>query len=259
MTRYFINFRFNGAKYHGWQVQQNANSVQQTLNHCLSLILNEPVYCIGCGRTDAGVHAKFFTAHFDLINEINDYSHFEFKMQSLLPHDIGLLQLNKVKADAHARFDATERSYEYRIMRKKNPFEQGLATYYYGQLDMDAMKKALQYLNGEKDYGCFSKTHTQVKTNICNIFAVSLEEIENDIILKITADRFLRNMVRAITGTLIEIGRGIKTPEDMNEIINRKERSLAGFSVPAEGLYLSEVKYPEDIYLEKNLLYQGKI
>lgn len=258
MARYFISFRFHGANYHGWQLQHNALSVQETLNQCLSLVAKQTVYAIGCGRTDTGVHASYFVAHFDLDHEIKhgELDHFCFKLESLLPDDIGLLQLHQVNADAHARFDAVKRSYAYYIMRKNNPFKKGLAWHCYGNLDLSAMRAAAMHIPGKKDFSCFSKSNTQVKTNICQVEELLIEEADELIIIKISADRFLRNMVRAITGTLVETAQGKRKPEDMLKLIESKDRTKAGFSAPAEGLFLTEVIYPENIYIAKNLFYQ---
>jgi len=253
VARYFITFQFHGANYHGWQIQRNAVTVQETLNKCLSHLFHEEVYLIGCGRTDTGVHAKKFVAHFDLQNKIKNIDKQTFKLESMLPSDIGFIKLESVKDDAHARFDALKRSYQYHIMRKNNPFKQGLATYLYGNLDIAAMQEATALLHGKSDYGCFSKLHTQAHTNICDIFSAELHQKEQMLVFSISADRFLRNMVRAIVGTLIEIGRGKKTVDDMKKIIESKDRSLAGYSVPAHGLYLVEIEYPEDIYLRKDI------
>jgi tRNA pseudouridine38-40 synthase len=258
VARYFISFRFDGRNYHGWQSQHNAVSVQETLNNCLSIVFAQSVYAIGCGRTDTGVHARYFVAHFDLKEEIIDIKTHQFKLESILPPDIGLLQLHQVTPEAHARFDATSRSYEYVIMKQNNPFIRHQAFYVYGKLNLEAMREAASYIPGERDYSCFSKSNTQVKTNICKVTALDIIEEHELIIIRISADRFLRNMVRAITGTLLEIAHGKRQAIDMQLLIESKDRRKAGFSAPAHGLFLTDVQYPENIFLNLNLFSSGK-
>ncbi|WP_370391531.1 tRNA pseudouridine(38-40) synthase TruA [uncultured Winogradskyella sp.] len=247
--RYFVELSYNGSAYHGWQVQPNAISVQEVLEKALSTILKSPVSIVGAGRTDTGVHAKQMFAHFDFEGDIarNDLV---YKLNSFLPKDIVIYDIIKVKHDAHARFDATSRTYNYRISTSKNAFNYKFAYSVFLPLDLEAMNKACNILLMYNDFQCFSKTHTDVKTYYCNIKAAQLRKEDDEIIFTITADRFLRNMVRAIVGTLINIGLGKMEVEELHRIIKSKDRSEAGFSVPAHGLYLTEVKYPDDIFLK---------
>ncbi len=247
MPRYFIKLAYNGAAYHGWQIQPNAHTVQAELNEKLGLLLHRDINVVGCGRTDTGVHAREFYAHFDM-DEAFDFSEdsgdFVYRLNAFLPMDIAVYGLWQVPDDFHARFSAVSRTYRYYITRKKDPFLNGLAYYYPGRLNVSKMKEAAEILYRYTDFTSFSKLHTQTKTNDCTIEKVLWEEKAGLLVFTITADRFLRNMVRAITGTLLEIGRGRLGVEDMNRIIEAKDRSKAGFSVPAHGLFLEKIVYP---------------
>lgn len=249
MTRYFLKLAYNGSKYHGWQIQDNAPSVQETINKAISLQTGEEINLSGCGRTDTGVHAKEFYAHFDLTDKIKDKSKFTYRLNSFLPQDIVIHDVFEVDKEAHARFDANSRTYEYHISRIKDPFRTELAYLLTGELDVNAMNLGAELLKEYTDFTSFSKLHTQVKTNNCKIISASWKENDNLLIFEITADRFLRNMVRAIVGTLIELGKGKANLNDLRTIIEAKNRSKAGFSVPAHGLYLSKVEYPTDIFV----------
>jgi tRNA pseudouridine38-40 synthase len=258
--RYFIELAYNGTAYHGWQVQENAVSVQGVLNKALSTILRQPIETTGCGRTDTGVHAKEFFAHFDV--EVNslwsmvdgqssnhglsaiDYGQKVRGLNALLPPDIAIKNIIPVHAGAHARFDATARSYQYHIHFNKDPFLQGASWQLRDVPDLELMNRAAAIMMGYVDFSCFSKSNTQVKTNNCKITQAEWMKTDNGIVFHITADRFLRNMVRAIVGTLMIIGRKEMAPEAIREIIESKNRSNAGTSVPACGLYLTDVKYP---------------
>lgn len=242
--RYFIRIRFKGSLYHGWQIQQNALSVQQLVNEALSKVLHQQIETVGCGRTDTGVHASDFYAHFDVLKKLENIQAIPGKLASLKVRDIDFREIIPVADDAHARFDATSRTYEYRVIRERNPFLMDYAHYLYGRLDVDKMNSVSETLIGRKDFGAFSKTGTQVKTNICHITEARWFESQEQLIFRIQADRFLRNMVRAIVGTLLEIGQGKRAPENMLQVIESKSRSKAGMSVPACGLFLTEVKYP---------------
>ena len=250
MNRYFLKLSYNGANYHGWQIQPNAPSVQETLNDCLSRLFRQEINVVGCGRTDTGVHAKMFYAHFNL-DESPDESEFSKilrKLNSILPKDIGVDDLFQVKPEAHARFDAVSRTYQYRILRKKDPFLSDTAyPYFYGKLDVDMMNRGAELIKKYRDFTSFSKLHTDVKTNNCTITTAFWEYREPLLVFTISADRFLRNMVRAIVGTLIDLGRGKISMNDLVRIIEAKDRSEAGFSVPAKGLFLVAVEYPADI------------
>jgi tRNA pseudouridine38-40 synthase len=248
--RYFIELSYNGTKYHGWQIQKNAISVQEVLNDRLSVILRQPIETTGCGRTDTGVHAKQFFAHFDAGEFMVHSSWFMANMGSLLrslnatlPDDIAVKNIFPVAESAHARFDATLRTYEYHIHFNKDPFKQDYSWELRDRPDIDLMNSTAQIIKEYTDFSCFSKSNTQVKTNNCKIASAKWEETEHGIVFRISADRFLRNMVRAIVGTLIMVGRKEIEPDDVRQIIESKNRSNAGTSVPACGLYLTEVKY----------------
>lgn len=251
--RYFLRLRFRGTGYHGWQSQENALSVQQTINEALTKVLREEVQTTGCGRTDTGVHAENFYAHFDLSQKIKNPSSVLGKLSSLRISGIDFLEFIPVNPDANARFDALSRTYEYRIIRTRNPFLIDYSHFIYGPIDEDKMKNATKFLIGKQDFGAFSKSNTQVKTNICDISDAHWFQRAEQLIFSITADRFLRNMVRAITGTLIEIGQGKRPVHDMSRVIKSLERSEAGMSVPARGLFLMDIKYPENIFSEMKM------
>lgn len=250
MNRYFLHLSYNGTAYHGWQVQNNAITVQQVLNDKISIVLQEKINVVGAGRTDTGVHAEYFMLHFDTKKVIQDFDLFINKMNKLLPTDIAVSKLLKVNNEANTRFDALSRTYEYRITNKKNPFLTNLAWYYRLNLDIDLMNQAAKILFEFTDFTSFSKTGTQVKTNNCKIYeAFWFKTDDNLLIFKIKANRFLRNMVRAITGTLMDVGIKKMSLQRFREIIESKNRSNAGFSVPAHGLFLTEIEYPKNILL----------
>ncbi len=248
-NRYFIRLSFKGTHYHGWQVQPNSATVQGVLNRDLSTILGENIEITGAGRTDSGVHAKVFYAHFDsLNNNLHKDINLIFRINGKLPKDIAIHEILKVKDDAHARYHAISRTYEYHITRIKNPFLTDFTHYIYGELDFGAMKTATALLLNVSDFTSFSKVDTDVKTNICKVSRADWEIDKEKIVFTITADRFLRDMVRAIVGTMLDIGFGRITPEDMTAIIDKKDRSAAGASVPAKGLFLTDIQYPADIF-----------
>lgn len=243
MKRYFIHLAYNGANYCGWQIQPHAPSVQETLERCLSLKLGQPVHITGCGRTDTGVHARNYYAHFDLETGIDDCKELAYRLNVFLPPDIVIHRIYEVPADRHARFDAVSRTYHYYIARKKDPFHQGDAFFYYGDLDVEKMQQAADLLKEYTDFTSFSKLHTQVKTNNCTIMEARWFEQEGLLVFHIKADRFLRNMVRAIVGTLLEVGKGKLSIEDFRAVIDHKDRCSAGESVPAHALFLEAVEY----------------
>ena len=252
MQRYFIELAYNGKTFNGWQVQNNAPTVQQLVNDALRTLFRVPLNVVGCGRTDTGVHAKQFYAHFDLEKKHSpdELEKLVGKLNGILPVDISVYRLLPVKPQAHARFDAISRTYIYQVLTYKNPFEENFAYHYpYGKLDMAVMNEAAAILQSYTDFTSFSKLHTQVKTNNCKIEKAIWKQQNDMLAFTITADRFLRNMVRAIVGTLIDVGRGKTSPEEFIEIIESKNRSNAGYSVPAKGLYLCEVTYPDEIFL----------
>ncbi|QEE50503.1 tRNA pseudouridine(38-40) synthase TruA [Flavobacterium alkalisoli] len=241
--RYFIEFAYNGKNYHGWQYQPHSISVQEVLNKALSTLLKQPIDVTGAGRTDTGVHAKQMYAHFDYDNVINSDSLTQ-KLNSFLPKDIVVYRLIPLHDDAHARFDATSRTYEYHIHTFKDAFIGEGSWFHFHPLDMDKMNEAAKILFEYKDFKCFSKTHTDVRTFNCVIMEANWKKEGNNLVFTVAADRFLRNMVRAIVGTLVNVGLGKITLQDFREIIESRDRNKAGFSVPAHGLYLTKVVYP---------------
>ena len=246
--RYFIELSYNSTNYHGWQIQKNAVTVQEILDDRLSIVLRQPIETTGCGRTDTGVHAKQFFAHFD-VEESMDHGPWTMdksivrSVNAILPDDIAIKDIFPVAADAHARFGAKLRTYEYHIHFSKDPFKKGFSWELRDVPDIGLMNEAAQIIMEDTDFTCFSKSNTQVKTNNCKISSAEWFEIENGIIFRISADRFLRNMVRAIVGTLMMVGRKEIEPQAVRNIIESKNRSNAGTSVPACGLYLTQVKY----------------
>jgi len=241
--RYFLEFAYKGTNYHGWQYQPNAITVQETLTKALSIILKTEIELVGAGRTDSGVHAKQMFAHFDCNVEI-DIPYLSHKLNSFLPKDIAILNIHKVHDEAHARFDATKRTYEYHIHTQKNAFESDDSWYNLNNLNIEIMNDACKILFNYIDFECFSKVHTDVNTFNCKIFEANWKQIDNRLVFTISADRFLRNMVRAIVGTMINIGLEKVSLDDFIQIIESKDRNKAGFSVPAHGLYLTKVEYP---------------
>jgi len=247
--RYFIQIAYKGTNFHGWQIQPNAISVQQVVQEALQTMLREPVPIVGAGRTDTGVHATQFFAHFDFNNPINTQK-LILKLNAFLSDDVVIYNIIKVKDNAHARFDALSRSYEYRIFLGRNPFLTDTTWQIHNaQLDIDAMNSAAQILLAYTDFKCFSKTKSDVKTYLCDITTAKWVLDDKMLIFHITANRFLRNMVRAIVGTLTDIGLGKNNPEVIKEIIESRNRSKAGFSVPAKGLFLTKIGYPNDIFM----------
>jgi tRNA pseudouridine38-40 synthase len=245
--RYFIRLSYKGTNYHGWQIQPNAITVQEVLNKALSTILNADINVVGCGRTDTGVHASDFYAHFDVENKEFDCEKLAFRLNRFLPHDIAIKKVFAVRDDAHTRFDATSRTYHYFITKEKNPFRLESHWKVPYELDVDKMNQAAAALFDYIDFTSFSKLHTDVKTNNCKVYQAEWKESEDEIIFTVKADRFLRNMVRAIVGTLVEVGRGKLDIDGFRKVIESKNRSKAGTSVPGHALYLAEVGYPEDI------------
>ncbi len=244
--RFFIELAYDGTNYHGWQSQHNALSVQEVLNEALSTVLRESVETVGCGRTDTGVHAKEFFAHFDVVDSswFIDHGTLLRSINSVLPNDIAVKRMVPVDKTAHARFDATLRSYEYHIHFEKDPFKNEYSWLLRDVPDLDLMNKAAKILMEYTDFSCFSKSNTQVKTNNCKISRAEWVKTDGGIVFHISADRFLRNMVRAIVGTLLMVGHKEIEPEVIRDIIQSKKRGNAGASVPACGLYLTRVVYP---------------
>ena len=256
--RYFIQLSYDGTPYHGWQRQPNAVTVQQTIEEALSTILRKPTTIMGAGRTDTGVHAQMMYAHVDMENTMVDdgdnafakaeLENLTYKLNNLLSSSIAIQDIFPVAAEAHTRFDATSRTYIYKLSPVKNPFAENKAYYFRPALDFEKMNAAAQILLDYKDFECFSKAHTEVRTYLCTITHAAWKKEGDQWHFTITADRFLRNMVRAIVGTLIEIGRGKQAPEWMHEVLQSKSRAIAGASAPAHGLYLQTITYPEKLF-----------
>lgn len=246
-NRYFIKMAYNGSELHGWQVQTHARTVQGVMEEAMSKVLRTKIQIMGCGRTDTAVHASEFYAHFDFQEKLEkeDLHQLSFKLNKMLGKEIAIYSIFPVGEKAHARFDATHRTYHYRIARKKNPFEADYSWYLFGQLDVDLMNRACEIMKEHKDFECFSKVNTDVKTFLCDIYEAYWEEKDGMLIFKIKANRFLRNMVRAIVGTMIDLGQYKIDLEDYKKILLSRDRSEAGFSVPARGLFLTEVAYPQ--------------
>ena len=244
MSRFFMDVAYNGTRFCGWQRQPNGISVQQRLEETMSLILRESITVVGAGRTDAGVHARQMTAHFDVSGDLDDLWTLTEKLNRMLSKDIAVHRIVPVKPDAHARFDALSRTYHYYITDRKNPFEyEWVCRMSLKQMNFDWMNEACKLLLEYNDFSCFSKLHTDVKTRLCRIMKAEWSPDGDRRVFAIQANRFLRNMVRAIVGTLFDVGRGKITPADFREIIETKDRCKAGMSAPAEGLVLMEVEY----------------
>ncbi len=249
MARYFIYLSYDGAGYHGWQVQPNATTVQQQLEEALSTLTREPVQVVGAGRTDSGVNAALMVAHVDFTAEI-DIPHMVYKLNRLLPPDIAVSTFKRVRDDAHARFDALSRKYQYRVVTAKSPFSRKYACRVQPDIDFAAMNEAAALLLHYTDFTSFSKLHTDVKTNNCKVTSAAWHRVSAcEWVFEIEADRFLRNMVRAIVGTLLMVGRHKLSLEGFKTIIENKERSAAGDSAMGEALFLVDVKYPNEIFL----------
>ncbi len=246
--RYFAEIAFKGTAFHGWQMQPNATSVQETFNKALSTLFREKIKTVGAGRTDAGVHARYFAVHFDC-NAFDPClkSKIIYGLNSLLPDDIAVNDLYPVISDAHARYSAISRTYEYRLCQKKNPFENEFSWFFPYQLNVGLMNQACEILQKNNDFTSFSKLHSDVKTNRCKIFRARWTEQDDILVFTIEADRFLRNMVRAIVGTLIDVGKEKITMNEFEKIIQLRNRSAASLSVPAQGLFLIKIRYPDSI------------
>ena len=243
--RYLLELSFNGTNYNGWQIQPNSITVQEVIEKALNVVLNQKIDVVGAGRTDAGVHATYFCLHFDSFNSIDDKKDFIFKLNSFLKSDICVINLQMVGDDFHARFDALTRTYNYKLTTRKNPFLKDQAYYLRRDLDFEKMNLAALKLFNYTNFKCFSKSNTDVKTYNCSIKKAVWVYHDNCWIFEISANRFLRNMVRAIVGTLIEIGEGKYEICHLDTVIKSQNRELAGYSVPAHGLYLVNILYPE--------------
>ncbi|MBQ7711325.1 MAG: tRNA pseudouridine(38-40) synthase TruA [Bacteroidales bacterium] len=272
MSRYFIHLAYHGGNYCGWQTQPNLPTVQLTLEQALTTLLRQPTAVVGCGRTDTGVHASDFYAHFDYPSKnsqqneaiegesscdeekttkptskstnILDTDLLTFKLNSYLPGDIAIYSIFSVADNAHARFDAVARTYQYHVSDRRLPFRQGLYCRIFFKPDIDRMNEAAQVLMEYDDFTSFAKLHTQVKTNICHLSEAHWDEVGDEWVFTIRSNRFLRNMVRSVTGTLLDVGRGKLSIDGLREIVERKDRCAAGVSMPAQGLFLTKVEYP---------------
>ena len=242
--RYFLKLAYNGANYHGWQSQPNAESVQECIEKALSMVLREPIAITGAGRTDAGVNAAVMYAHFDVNEPLKDTTTLVMRLNSILGKDIAIYDVLPVHDDAHARFDATARTYKYLVHTEKSPFLYPFSWKSTCKLDFDLMNEAAELLKGYTDFTSFSKLHTDVATNNCKITHARWEQEGGQWVFTITADRFLRNMVRAIVGTLVDVGRGKLTIEQFCQVIEKKDRCSAGTSMPGNALFLWKVEYP---------------
>ena len=247
--RYFFEITYNGTRYHGWQSQANAVGVQHVVDEALSKLLREKIFIVGSGRTDTGVHCVQQFFHAD-IEKIFDADHLIIRLNSFLPKDIAIRAVKKVKPGASARYDAFERTYHYHITRTKDPLREGLAFYFYKPIDLPTLEAATALLPGTHDFECFSKVKTDVNHFICDVKQAQWNQKGDLLVFTVTANRFLRGMVRAVVGTLLDVGIGKITIDDFRNILKSKDRKLAGMNVPPVGLYLMSVKYPKGIFLK---------
>lgn len=250
--RYFLELRYDGAAYCGWQRQPDQPTVQRTLEGALTILLCEEVELTGAGRTDTGVNASYYVAHFDCSAEVADPVQTVYKLNFLLPGDIAVSSMTRVGDGAHARFDAREREYRYFLEPRKNPFTRGCTWQYYVPLDVARMNEAAAMLPLFDDFTSFAKLNSNNKTNICRVMHARWTVDERGVLcFTIRADRFLRNMVRSIVGTLIDVGRGRYTPEEFRAIVLARDLSLSSAGAPAQGLFLSDVRYPAEVFTRK--------
>lgn len=247
--RCFAEMAYNGASFCGWQRQPSSPSVQQRFEEALATVVRVPIPVVGAGRTDTGVHARRIWAHFDLPDAVTDLERLTLSLDRLCGPDIAVRQLKRVRPDAHARFDAVSRTYRYYVSHRKSPFTRGLSWQLPRPLDYDAMNEAASILPDTSDFTSFAKLHSDAKTNICAVTEAFWTPTEEGAFFQITANRFLRNMVRAVVGTLVEVGRGRMNLEEFREVVAARDRCAAGESVPAHGLYLWDVVYPPEIFL----------
>lgn len=247
--RYFLDLSYKGTPFHGWQIQNNAFTVQESIEKALSILFRSPISIMGSGRTDTGVHAVHQVCHFDLKDQ-EPKENFLKSINSILPREIAIHRIREVKPYAHARFDAKERSYFYRIIFQKNPFLDDLAWLIFNKPNIEQMNQAAALLLQYEDFECFSKVHTEVNHFRCKLISAYWEQKDNQLLFHITANRFLRGMVRAIVGTLMEVGYGQKNVADIAKLIKSQDRNLAGKAAPAKGLFLSHIEYPNEIYLD---------
>ena len=245
--RYAIELSYDGGAYCGWQRQRDAATVQECLEKALSTLLRQSTEVVGAGRTDTGVSASYYVAHFDSCQAV-DCDHLKYKLNLILPHDIAVFAIRAVRDDFHARFDAVEREYTYYISQRKNPFRRHSAWQYYVPLDVERMNEAAKALLEWDDFTSFAKLNSNNKTNICHIYHAEWTREGERLCFTVAADRFLRNMVRALVGTLVDVGRGRYTPEQFEEIVASCDLSRSSGGAPAQGLFLSDVTYPDDVF-----------
>lgn len=245
MSRYFVEISYCGTTFNGWQIQTNGITVQAEIERAFSLLLREKIDIVGAGRTDTGVHARYYVAHFNT-NSPKEITSVDFKyhLNAVLSKEIVVHTIERVKSDAHARFDAISREYKYYVSPVKNPFRQKLSYQYFGELDLETMNKAAQIILDYKDFTSFAKLHTDVKTNLCDVTVSQWSVEDGMLVYTVRANRFLRNMVRALVGTLLECGQGKLSLDGFKNVIEAKDRGRAGSSAPAEGLFLTDVLYP---------------
>jgi tRNA pseudouridine38-40 synthase len=246
LTRYFLRISYDGTHYSGWQIQPEVTTVQGTLEKALQVLVRDFRSLIGCGRTDTGVHAREYFAHFDTEHPL--HPEFLYKLNAILPRDIAVDMVEEVDNQAHARFSAIEREYKYFMHFRKIPFKNQYSVFHVHSLDLDRLNEASRHLIGEQDFTSFSKSNTQVKTNLCKVNTAYWETSDEGIVFTIAANRFLRNMVRAVVGTLLPIGEGVEQPDYLKEVIEAKDRSAAGKSAYPQGLFLNRITYPEHIW-----------
>ena len=250
--RYFAELKYDGSAYCGWQRQPEVQTVQGTLDAALSTLLRMPAETVGAGRTDTGVHAAYYVAHFDCPEPIADTERFVYKLNMILPADIAVDAISPVGDDAHARFSATEREYLYIIERRKNPVSRNASWQYYVPLDIDRMNEAAAVLAGFDDFTSFAKLNSNNKNNICRLLHAGWIETGSELRFTIRADRFLRNMVRAVVGTLVDVGRGRLTVDDFRDIVASRDLSRSSAGAPARGLFLNDVKYPDEVFVRSS-------
>jgi len=243
IQRYFLKIAYRGTNYHGWQIQGSQRTVQKSIEDAISLLLRQKIEVIGCGRTDTGVHASTYFLHFDCEEEL-DATKFVYKLNGILDFDVAVYDLIPVHYNAHARFDAVSRTYRYFIHQQKNPFLNDTSKFLAGEIDFNLMNEAAAMLPKFADFQSFAKVSPDVNNYKCTVFKAGWTQLENQWMFEISANRFLRNMVRAIVGTLLEVGIGKLSLDDFEQVVIKKERSAAGTSVDAKGLFLFKVEYP---------------
>ena len=253
MQRYFVQLNFKGTRYHGWQIQPNSLSIQEVIENAFSTILQERIAVTGAGRTDTGVHASFYVMHFDVSAQLVDIPKFIYQLNSFLPADIAIQNIWPVSDDAHARFSALSRTYKYYINLTKDPFQTDLSYYYRGVPDHEKMNEAARMMMDYNDFTSFSRLHTDVSSNLCTIYRADWQRKGNSLIFTIKANRFLRNMVRAIVGTLLDVGKGKITASMIRTVIEKQDRGVAGASAPAHGLYLTDIEYPDEFRFSQQI------